>query len=109
MVKQEIIKAVRELSNEGRIRWMLDLGYQLTVAARSSYRFEGHDGSLQGLMGFNEIQHRVFARARDLEHGRDWTIDSFVEMVFERGTTFGIAEDVVAALRGSLQSLDPLQ
>jgi hypothetical protein len=84
---------------------MLRLGAALTITARNCYQFEANPGDLRGLMGINEIQHRLFARIRDLRAGHEWTIESFVGMILDTASNYGVPGEVGWAVKQAMPSL----
>ena len=105
LTKDELILEVGKLNSDQQIAWMLTLGELLTISARSSYKTDGEAGQIEGVMGHNEIQHRLFARIRDLRAGKEWTIESFVGMILQMANTYGVAGDVGWAIQKSVSSL----
>ena len=99
---ENVPPVLRALNIEQQIEWMLTLGEYLTVSARDSYPFAERAGAISGLMGHNEIQHRLLARVRDLKAGREWTLDSFVRMIAEMAETYDVKSGVERAFRKSL-------
>ena len=105
MTEEEVVEAVRPLNTDQQVRWMLGLGTSLTIAAHSCYVLELNPGRIDGLMGFNEIQHRLFGRIREIAAGNDWAIESFVKGLIEAGSTYRIADEVGWAVQQSLRFL----
>ena len=104
--KADLIHTLTPLNTEQQIRWMLSLGHALTISARSSYKTDTDPGRIEGVMGHNEIQHRLFARIRDLSAGCEWTTESFINLLLETGKSYGVAGDIGWAIRQSLRALD---
>lgn len=102
MTREEVLDALRWMSTELELRWMRDLGYQLTVLARAGYPVEGRPGSIQHLMAFNEMQHQVYGRIRHLERGDIWTLETFLDGLFARAQNYRVEEDFNLALKKSL-------
>jgi len=82
---------------------MLALGAELTLAARSGYEAGTDEANGKVLRGFNEIQHRVYARIREIGNEREWTTESFIDMIIEYSVAFGIEGDVRWALNRSIK------
>jgi len=101
MNKPELVRALEPLNAEQQIQWMVALGSHLTVAARSFYEAGTENAEGPPLRGFNEIQHRVYARIREMSDGRDWTLESFIAMLIEYGSLYKIAGDVDWAIKQS--------
>ena len=53
---------------EVSLEWLLNLAFNLTIAAREEYLTAQSDvtGAIEGLRGYNEIAHQVMARALNL-------------------------------------------
>jgi hypothetical protein len=101
MNNSEIADTFRSLRAEQDLKWMLDLGYQLTVYARGAYPLDRDPGSLNQLLGFNELQHQIYGRIRTLSRGDVWTIESFLAGLSEKAEHYGITRDLDAALKAS--------
>jgi hypothetical protein len=102
MTESKIIEAIKPLTNEQQVRWMRNLGYNLTVAARSFYEAGTMQAEGTRLRGFNEIHHRLYTRMRHLMENEEWTIESFVAMLDEQSRAHGIEHDVVWAIKQSM-------
>ena len=102
MTQSELLANLAPLNSDQQIRWMLDLGAFLTIAARDSYEAGTDNAEGPPLRGFNEIQHRVYARIRDLRDGKEWTLESFVVMIIHTSAHFKIDNGVAWALQRSL-------
>jgi hypothetical protein len=94
--------ALRPLDREQEVQWMLVLGAQLTVCARCSYPLEETPGNITMLIGFNEMQHRVYGRIRQLHRGEEWTLESFLEGLLQQARYYQIEGDFGAALKASM-------
>jgi len=79
VTKQEVLDVIRPLGREQQIQWMIDLGAELTIAARNGYPVEEQSGSTSQLVAFNEMQHQVYGRIRSLRRGDEWTLESFLD------------------------------
>jgi hypothetical protein len=106
VTEKEVIEAVKALDTDRQVLWMLGLGSSLTIAARNCYARDPDVGRIDGLMGFNEIQHRLFGRIREITAGNEWTIDSFVRGLIETASTYRISGEVAWAVKQSLRSLN---
>jgi hypothetical protein len=102
MTKSEILINLAPLDSIQQIRWMLTLGASLTVAARNFYETGTDNAEGPPLRGFNEIQHRIYARIRDLTDGKEWTLEGFVDMIIGTAAHFKIDSSVAWALQRSL-------
>jgi hypothetical protein len=81
---------------------MISLGEWLTIAARNFYETGTDNAEGSPLRGFNEIQHRIYARIRDTRDGHDWTLESFLDMTINTAAHFKISSSVAWALQRSL-------
>ena len=104
MTQSELLANLAPLNSDQQVRWMLNLGAFLTIAARIFYETGTDHAEGSPLRGFNEIQHRVYARIRDVTDGKEWTLESFLNMVIGTASQFKISADVAWALRRSLPS-----
>jgi hypothetical protein len=102
MTKTELFEGLKTLQAEQQIQWMLRLGGYLTISARGFYSSNSQPGNISRLMGFNEIQHRVYGRIRDLNGGNEWTLDSFLDGIIETSNFYEINGDVGWALKKAL-------
>lgn len=85
---------------------MIDLGTNLTISARGYYAVEEvQPGSLSHLMGFNELQHQVYGRIRELRRGGDWTIDRFLDVLLDKSNVYGISGDLGWAIKTAISSM----
>ena len=99
MTKADIIGVLKALDEDSQRRWMFDFGYELTVWARDCYGSGPDTGDAKALMGFNEIQHRVYGRIASLERQEQWTEESYITNVLEFAQFHGIEGQVGAALK----------
>jgi hypothetical protein len=102
MTKSELLTQLAPHDPTQQIRWMLTLGACLTVAARDFYETGTDEAEGLPLRGFNEIQHRVYARIRDLTDGKEWTLEDFLGMIIGTAAHFNIDRSVAWALQRSL-------
>lgn len=102
MTKQQLIFEIEKLDNDQQLAWMFALGEFLTISARNSYKTDAQEGRIEGVMGHNEIQHRIFARIRDLRSGKEWTVESFIDLLLQMSRSYGVAGDVGWAIKQSL-------
>jgi len=100
MTQSELLIQLAPLDHNQQVRWMLALGACLTIAARDFYETGTDEAEGLPLRGFNEIQHRVYGRIRDLADGKEWTLEDFLGMII--GTHFNIDRSVAWALQRSL-------
>jgi hypothetical protein len=106
MTKREILELLLPLGKEEQLQWMIDLGMQLTISARASYPFGESAGSVQHLAGFNEMQHQVYGRIRHIGSGDEWTLESFLDGLIQKGRYYEIEGDLGWALKASLRRFD---
>jgi hypothetical protein len=102
MTQSELLIQLTPLDPDQQVRWMLKLGAWLTIAARTFYEPGTDEAEGSHLRGFNEIQHRVYARIRDLRDGKEWTLESFLDMIIGTAAHFKIASSVAWAIQKSL-------
>lgn len=105
MTRQEIVDSVSKLKPEQEQQWMFDLGAQLTISARGAYALPEEHGDALRLTGFNELQHQIYGRSRDLRHGRVWTLQSFLDGLIQKATYYKIEGDLGSAIRSSLKNI----
>jgi hypothetical protein len=105
MTQSELLIQLAPLDRDQQVRWMLALGACLTIAARNFYETGTDNAEGLPLRGLNEIQHRVYARGRDLTDGKEWTLESFLEMIIGTAAHFKIDSSVAWALQRSLPTL----
>lgn len=89
VTRREVLDALRLLGHEEQVKWMLDLGYQLTVAARGGYPVHERPGNITQLVAFNEMQHQVYGRIHYLGRGEEWTLESFLDGLMARAELWG--------------------
>jgi hypothetical protein len=108
----EILEKLKSLNTEQQVQWMIALGANLTVAARTVYPSSmwngdtaNSPGDINKLIAFNEIQHRVYGRMRAIRNGEEWTTEDFLND-FIRSASFNEIGDVFAwAVASSLQNI----
>jgi hypothetical protein len=101
MTQSELLIQLAPLNRDQQVHWMLALGAYLTIAARNFYETGTDNAEGPPLRGFNEIQHRVYARVRDLADGEEWTLESFLDMIIGTAARFKIDSSVAWALQRS--------
>jgi len=102
MTKLELLDSLASLDERQQIQWMITLGSYLTIAARNFYQVGTENAEGRPLRGFNEIQHRVHARIWDISNGKEWTLESFIDMLLGNASIYGIDSEVAWALKNSL-------
>ena len=100
---EENLTEIVGLSPEEETAWTIDLGYRLTVYARGNYPLDSQPGNINQLVGFNELQHRIYGRIRHLRDGAkwEWTLSNFVRGLYESAEHYRIEWDLNAAMRAS--------
>lgn len=104
MTRNDVLNSLRNLATDKQLHWMFDFGYQLTVAARGAYTVGELDGDAARLMGFNELQHQVYGRSRQLCRGEEWTLESFVDSLIEKAKIYKIEGELGSAIQASLRT-----
>jgi hypothetical protein len=99
MTNADLIDSLTSLDVAQQRRWMFSFGYELTVWARDCYGDDQLEADTKALMGFNEIQHRVYGRIASLDHSEEWTEKSYIEGVMQMAKAYGIEGRVSAALK----------
>lgn len=102
MTSQEILKELQGFDTQEQVRWMIDLGIQLTIFARDAYPLPGTPGSIRALVGLNELQHQIYGRIRHLNRGEEWTNESFLNGLVEKAQHYEIATALDWSLQRSL-------
>ena len=55
-------------------------------------------------MGFNELKHQVYGRSRQLRHGDEWTLQSFLDSPIEKAKIYKIEGELGSAIQASLRT-----
>jgi hypothetical protein len=105
MTKQEVLDILRPLGANREMEWMIDLGAALTVSARGGYAAQDQAESANQLIGFNELQHQIYGRIRQLRCDEIWTLDSFLDGLMQRARHYKIEGDFGWALKTSIARL----
>jgi hypothetical protein len=105
MTETDLINSLASLDSAKQRSWMFNFGYELTVWARDCYGSEQHEADAKALMGFNEIQHRVYGRIAALGRSEEWTERSYIEGVMQMARAYGIEGRVSAALEKTTSNL----
>jgi hypothetical protein len=105
MTRQNVLDSVNGLTTDEQLQWMFDFGYQLTVSARGAYAVQELDGDASRLMGFNELQHQIYARSKQLRRGEEWTLESFLDALIEKAKVYKIEGDLGWAMQVSLKNI----
>jgi len=105
MTLKEVLDVVVPLDQDARVRWLIDLGWAMTVSARAGYPLAQQADSIPHLMAFNELQHQLFNYLRNLKTKNDWTIESFLEGLVQKAKASGVDGDFGWAVKSSVQSI----
>jgi hypothetical protein len=105
MNMQEVLQQIAAVDAEKRVRWLIDLGWAMTVSARAGYPLAQQADSIPHLMAFNEMQHQLFNYLRRSRTEHDWTIESFIEGLRQKAKVSGIEGDFGWALKWSVERL----
>ena len=84
---------------------MIDLGVSLTIAARDAYPKDEQPAKSLRLVGFNELQHQVYGRIRQLRRGEEWTLESFLDGLLQRAQHYEISGGLSWALGAAISFL----
>lgn len=101
----DILNTVAALDGESRRRWLIDLGWAMTVSARAGYPAAQQADPVPHLMAFNEMQHRLFNYLRHSQAEEEWTIEDFVKSLWHKAKVSGIEGDFGWALKFSVERL----
>ena len=103
MTKDDLLIQVRSFSANQHQEWLLALGANLTVSARGAYVPETDRADGSRLRGFNELQHQLYNRLRALPEGREWPLESFLDVLHEKSVRADIWADVSWSLERSVE------
>jgi hypothetical protein len=102
---KDIQQTVASLEREQRVRWLIDLGWAMTVSARAGYPLAQKADPVPHLMAFNEMQHQLFNYLHHSQTEDDWTIEALVEGLFQRAKESGVDGDFGWALNWAMERL----
>jgi hypothetical protein len=105
MTRKEVLDAVSPLNREERTRWLIWLGWQMTIAARAGYPDAKQADSILHLMAFNELQHQLYNYLGHSQTKDDWTIEELLEGLHQKASASGVAGHFGAALNSSLRAI----
>jgi hypothetical protein len=105
----EILQTVTPLDSESRARWLIDLGWAMTVSARAGYPHAQQADPIPHLMAFNEMQHQLYNYLRHSQSKEECTIEDFVNGLWQKARLSGIEGDFWWALKSSVERLASLQ
>lgn len=105
----EILNVIGSLEGESRMRWLIDLGWAMTVSARAGYPHAQQADPIPHLIAFNELQHQLFNFLRNSEREDEWPIEEFVKALSQKAEVSGVEGDFGWALKSSVESLSSRQ
>ena len=102
MNKQQLMDAIRGKNGLEQRDTVLKLGAALTVAARGAY--PATNANIEHLVGFNEMQHRVYGWLRPSQVGQEYPVEQLFEGLFATATEYELDGDLGWAVRASLHT-----
>jgi hypothetical protein len=105
MTKDELLTSLKPMTKDEEIQWMLALGSALTISARDAYVPGELNADPVQLMGFNELQHQIDGRLHAVETNSEWTTESFIEGLLEKGQMYKTSGGLGWAIKRSLQTV----
>jgi len=107
MNRQEILDLLLPLNEPSntatRLRWLVELGFQMTIAARVGYPTV--DTDIRHLVAFNEMQHQVYNYMRHPHEKEQWKAEDFLEGLRRYAEASGVVGHLGFAVRASLEAL----
>ena len=108
MTRQEMLDVLLPLNepqNRARcLRWLTNLGYQMTVAARGGY--PAVENKIQLLVAFNELQHKLYNQMVHFHRNDEWyKVEEFLENLRKYAEAAGVAGELGWAAHASIRSL----
>ena len=107
MIAKQVIDLISPLNDSLKasrlLDWLTDLGFQMTISARSGY--PNVENKIEHLVAFNELQHQLYCYIRRAEDSKQERIEVFLEGLREYAEGLGVAGDFGWALQTSLRSL----
>jgi hypothetical protein len=100
MNKQQVMDAMHHKDASEQFDTVLHLGAALTVAARAAY--PASDANIEHLVGFNEMQHRVYGWLRHPQTEDKYPVEHLFETLFATATQYGIDGDLGWAVKTSM-------
>ena len=106
--RQEILDAILPLNKPEnatrRLRWLLELGYHMTVSARAGY--PAVENKMEYLVAFNELQHQLYNQMLHCQTGDEWyKAEELLENLRKYAEAAGVAGDFGWAAQTSIRSL----
>jgi hypothetical protein len=105
MTLKEVLDAVAPLDKDARARWLIDLGWAMTVSARAGYPLAIQADNIPHLMAFNELQHQLFNYLRHLPTENEWTIEDFLKGLCQKAKASGVEGDLGWAVKWSVERI----
>ena len=106
MTMKEVLDVVLFLNPEQRVRWLIDLGWAMTVSARAGYPLAQQTTEpLPHLMAFNELQHQLFNYLRHSRTKDDWAVQDFLEGLIQKAKASKVEGDFGWALKSSIERI----
>jgi hypothetical protein len=105
MTLKEVLDAVAPLDEDARARWLIDLGWAMTVSARAGYPLAKQADSIPHLVAFNELQHQLFNYLRHLPTGNEWTIEDFLNGLCQKAKESAVEGDFGWAVKWSVERI----
>ena len=103
MTKNEVLEVLLKKSKSEHSDWLLELGAELTISARTAYPVGSAPGDLKRLVGSNEMQHRIYGYHRHALVGDEWPISQLIETLLGTAAQYGIEGDFGSAVKRSLR------
>ena len=103
MTKSEVLEMLLQKSKSEHSDWLLELGAELTISARTAYPIGSAPGDLKRLVGFNEMQHRIYGYHRHAGVGDERPISQLIETLLWTAAQYGIEGNFGWALKRSLR------
>jgi hypothetical protein len=101
----DILQTVASLDRERRIRWLIDLGWEMTLSARAGYPLAQRADPIPHLMAFNDMQHQLFNFLRHSQSEDDWRLEDFVKGLCQSAKVSGVEGEFGWALKSSVKRL----
>ncbi len=99
MTKEQAVERVRRKGADEARQWVVTLGWDLTVAARSAY--PQVQGDIGHLVGFNEMQHQLYNFLRHSPTEDPWPIADLLDGLYAKAEHYGIKDDLNWAMERS--------
>lgn len=108
MTLRQIVDAILQLNEAQRLKWLINLGWQMTVSARAGYpNSTVVSDKFSYLIAFNEIQHQIYNFMLHSSTQGDWNIEDFFKGLSQKAVASGVDVEGYfgAAVKSSLQSV----